>query len=128
MYCGVSCAKPKIWTKLLEGHSIFIIMKNIQRIIRSGDRLYASLSVDRDVVASGELTGVTDMTDLIAKVRKGAGRVCGLARLYVKSLTRGWTLTRPLMLYPEKPSVFEGRQQTFAVRPAVEGPRFPWEL
>lgn len=103
-------------------------MKNIQRIFHREDRLYASLSVGASVVASGILTGVTDMTDLIARVRKAAGRVYGLAWLNVKSLKQGWTFSRPLMFYPEKPSPLEGRRQTFAVHLAPDAPRFPWEL
>lgn len=96
-------------------------MNDISRLLRRGDRLYARLSIGPRVIASGVITGVTDLTELLSRIRKAAAGVSGLALLYLKSLTSGWTVTRPLRLYPPVSEGFVTKAEAFT------GPRFPWE-
>lgn len=80
--------------------------------IRLGDRLYASLKLGRRVIAKGLLMRVADFTELIGEVRHAVNGHQGLATLEVRSLTRGWQLTRPLMLYaPLEPSTWREKRE-----------------
>ena len=42
------------------------------------------------------------MTDLIGEVRALTLKLRGLAKLYIRNMTQGWSMERPLMLYTGK--------------------------
>lgn len=103
-----------------------ITMNNTRHILSRGDRLYASLSIGQRVVAAGMLTGIDNLTELLGYVRKTAEGVVGLARLQVKSLTRGWSFSRPLRLYEtHKPEFGQTRDTRRAGGYELSG---PWDL
>lgn len=64
-----------------------------------GDKVYARLVLNGIKVVEFVLERVTDMTELIGELRYRTQQYSGLARLYVRNLTRGWSEERPFMLY-----------------------------
>lgn len=76
-------------------------MKKKEYILTLGDRVYAMLSVNGRKIAEFTLDRVSDMTELIGEMRNCAQRYSGLVQVYVRNMTRGWSFTRPLMLYTD---------------------------
>lgn len=70
-----------------------------QRIFIPGDRVLARLSLNGRVVAEFVSDRLSDMSQLLNAVRYRTRALRGLAQLYVRNLTRGWSEERPLMLY-----------------------------
>lgn len=84
-----------------------------------GDRVFARLTVDGMHVAEYVFDRVSDMTELIGELRSVASHLRGLVKLYVRNISRGWSVERPLMLYgPVCPPV-----RTAAPRASAESPR-----
>lgn len=69
------------------------------RIFSLGDRIQARLILNGRVVADFISDRIADMTELLNAVRFRTRELRGLARLYIRNITRGWSEDRPLMLY-----------------------------
>lgn len=67
-----------------------------------GDKVYTKLCLNGEKVAEYVFETIADMAELIGKLRGLTMRYKGLARLYVRNITRGWSIERPLMLYPDR--------------------------
>ena len=107
------------------------------RKIDYGDKIFARLMMNGRTVVEFMINRVSDMTELIGELRHMTYGAKGLAKLYIRNQTKGWSQERPLMLY----SPDFGRQtsrmglQTVASSAspfgmAVEPVRrmaFPWE-
>ncbi|MBP3298365.1 MAG: hypothetical protein J6L73_01640 [Muribaculaceae bacterium] len=65
------------------------------------DRIYARLTMAGHTVAEFTRDRITNLSALLAILRAMTPACRGLARLTVRNMTRGWTLNRPLMLYPD---------------------------
>lgn len=74
-------------------------MKRRDFTLRYGDKVYAMLCINGRKVAEFVMDTLADMTQLIGELRQSACRYGGLAQLYVRNMTRGWSMRRPLMLY-----------------------------
>lgn len=74
---------------------------NRQRRFTFGDRVQARLILNGRIVAEFISDRISDMTELLNAVRFRTRELRGLARLYVRNLTRGWADERPLMLYSQ---------------------------
>ena len=73
------------------------MMRTASKSVLPSDRVYASLSVGGRVVAEVIREGFSDLTALLLLLRRMAN-MRGLARLTVRNMSRGWSLTEPLML------------------------------
>lgn len=71
------------------------------RQISYGDRLFAKLVMKGRTIFEFMVSQVNDFTELLGELRKHCRNFKGLARLYVRNVSRGWSLERPLMLYSE---------------------------
>jgi len=63
------------------------------------DRVYVTLSIRGQKIAELNLTGMSSLSDIIAQLRYVAARYRGLAQMYIRNVTSGWSMKRPLMLY-----------------------------
>lgn len=82
-----------------------------------GDRIYARLSRNGEKLTEFMIECVSDMTELLGEVRAAVRKCRGLCRLYVRNMTRGWCLERPLMLYTERYPSPEGWQERIFAEP-----------
>lgn len=105
--------------------------------IEYGDRIFARLTMKGRTVVEFMINQVADMTQLIGELRHLTYGVYGLASLYIRNQTKGWSEERPLMLYsPERPSnplftpsghvAATPSYSPFSVSPAPHM-AFPWE-
>lgn len=107
-------------------------MKTIQRTFAYGDRIYARLVLNGRKVTEFIVERVSDMTELIGELRHRTRRFSGLAQLYVRNMSRGWSIERPFMLYADS---YPGSGRTTSARRAIGRVRepqarrmaFPWE-
>ena len=73
---------------------------------------------------------VSDLSELFGELRKLTRGVRGLAQLYVRNFSRGWSMERPMMLYAPNEGYYRGNQlhESVARKPAQEKRMdFPWE-
>ncbi|MDE5869927.1 MAG: hypothetical protein K2H18_06815 [Muribaculaceae bacterium] len=64
-----------------------------------GDRLFARIVIGGRTVKEFILNQVCDMTELLGELRIKMKGLCGLAQIYIRNYTRGWSMDKPLMLY-----------------------------
>ena len=101
--------------------------------IEFGDRIFARLTMGGKTVFEFMINRVADMTELLGELRHMTTGLRGLAKLYIRNQSRGWSQERPLMLYsanevPRRNSIFSTVSVASAV---VSNPRrmaFPWEI
>lgn len=74
-----------------------------------GDKIYARLSINGQNLTEFVIDRISNMSELIAVVRNITNKAKGLAKLYVRNISRGWSIERPLMLYPDKFENCSGR-------------------
>lgn len=66
-----------------------------------GDRLFARLVMHGKTILEFMMNSINDLTELWGELRRKCRGICGLAKLYLRNASRGWSLERPLMIYPE---------------------------
>ncbi|MDE6409941.1 MAG: hypothetical protein K2K81_06825 [Muribaculaceae bacterium] len=110
--------------------------------IRYGDRLFARIVMRGRTVLEFVLNQVSDMTELLGELRKKVKGLRGLAQVYVRNYSRGWSMEQPLMLYasscgrniPASNSEFPsdlfsgGVTESSTVRQPEKRMLFPWEV
>lgn len=77
-------------------------MTQKQHPLEYGDNVYARMSVNGCIVAEFRSTTLMDMAHLQREMRRLTRKVRGLASFYVRNLSRGWSMERPMMLYPDR--------------------------
>lgn len=101
------------------------------RKISYGDRMFARLVMHGRTIAEFMVNSVHDLSELWGMLRRQCRGVRGLARLYLRNASRGWSLERPLMLYPEHQPA-NNYTSAERVRAVFSGEArqlsFPWEL
>lgn len=75
------------------------------RRISYTDRIYARLTMAGRVVAELTSDGIDGYTALLTMLRSMASDRRGLARLWVRNMTCGWVMERPLMLYGSRDGI-----------------------
>lgn len=98
--------------------------------IEFGDRIFARLSMGGKTIVEFMISRVADMSELLGELRHLTHGKRGLAKLYIRNQSRGWSLERPLMLYaPTMPNAFFGSyRMTHEETPApARHMPFPWE-
>lgn len=114
------------------------------RYIAMGDRVFARLILKGQVITEFVVTTVRDLSELFCLVHRRCRGLRGLAMLYLRNMSRGWSEERPLMLYPEPKREVESRR-TYNAQPnttvtiknvyaskyfthEVKQLSFPWEI
>lgn len=64
-----------------------------------GDKIFARLTMAGRTIVEIMLDRVADMTELIGEMRHATYGLKGLAKLYIRNQSKGWSNERPLMLY-----------------------------
>ena len=64
-----------------------------------GDRLFARIMMRGKVIIEFVVNQVCDLTELLGELRKKTKGIKGLAQVYVRNYSRGWSMEQPLMLY-----------------------------
>lgn len=86
--------------------------------LRYGDRIHVQLvrvQAGRRVMADFVLTNVNDLSEIYGELRYHTRGLSGLATLYVRNITRGWSFSRPFMLYADS-----ARPAASVTRPLVQ--------
>lgn len=71
-----------------------------KRKFNPGDRIYTRVILQGQQVAEYVFDCINGMSELICALRYRTRELCGLAKIYVRNLSSGWSLEQPLMLYP----------------------------
>lgn len=84
--------------------------------------MFARIVMGRRTILEFANACISDITELLGELRRLTRGLRGLVRLYVRNITRGWSIERPLMLYPD---LFTGTRSD----PDIAFPRMPapWE-
>lgn len=102
-----------------------------ERPISYGDRLFARLVMHGTTVMEFMISSVSDLTELWGELRLRCRGMRGLARLYLRNASRGWSMERRLMLYPDRnvrTETSHSREISAAFRGKATQLSFPWEL
>lgn len=101
-------------------------MKQREYTMRYGDRIYARLCLKGKNVLEFVIEKVGSMTELLGELRTHTRELRGLCKLYVRNMSRGWSMERPLMLYPEVyPTANGWKERDFTTMRKVSRPRQP---
>lgn len=97
--------------------------------IKYGDRIFARVVMQGRTVVEFMMSQINDLTELFGELRRQTRGIRGLAKLYIRNMSRGWSEERPMMFYTEMP--FSGRRAAVTANAvaASSGSRmlFPWE-
>lgn len=77
------------------------IASGSNRPICFGDKIFARLILRGKTIVEFMANRVNDLTELLGELRRKCRGASGLARLYLRNMSRGWSLERPMMLYDE---------------------------
>lgn len=71
-----------------------------KRVFNRGDKIYTRVILQGNQVCEFVFDCVEGMTELICALRYRTRQFRGLARIYIRNITSGWSFEQPLMLYP----------------------------
>lgn len=100
-----------------------------RHIIERGDRVFARLTMGGRTLVEFMMNRVSSIEEVISELSRMSGDVRGLARLYVRNQSRGWSEERGLMVSPRG----SRRGERVVSAPAASGEEsgrrmlFPWE-
>lgn len=77
-------------------------MTRRQNYLEYGDNVYARMTIGGKTIAEFQSAAMMDMSQVQREMRRLTRKFRGLASFYVRNLTRGWSLERPMMLYPDR--------------------------
>ncbi len=103
--------------------------------IRQGDRIYVRIEQGRQMVMEFTVDNVADYTSLIGEIRYAGSKLNGLANVFIRNHSRGWSEVRPLMFYqgmpaPRRSPLRNRRDEAGSRRMSVasrSGMLAPWE-
>lgn len=90
-----------------------------KREITAGDRIFARVLLNGKGILEIATVSAGDMSQLLGTLRHKMRRYQGLAKIYIRNITRGWSLERPLMLYAARASNPAGRRAPSASENAI---------
>lgn len=97
-----------------------VVSRRIPHPVAFGDRIYARLMSGGRTLMEFSTQSINDLSELWGLLRRQTAGLRGLVRLYIRNMSRGWSLDRPLMLY--SPRAFSHRapitERTAASAPA----------
>lgn len=83
---------------------------NDERNIERGDRIFASIAYNGRAIAEMMMEGVENISEVLRRLRKATKSYRGLAILNIRNASRGWSIRKSVMLYPE---ILTGRNSPF---------------
>lgn len=99
--------------------------------IRKGDRIYVRIMQNRMKVLEFSVDNVADYTSLLGEIRYAGNHLSGLASVFIRNHSRGWSEERPMMFYQGMPAPRRGmarsRNSRRVLQPARSGMLAPWE-
>lgn len=103
-----------------------------ERKIAYGDRLFVRLMQEGRVVMEWVLETVSDLTELFSALHSRCRDIRGLVKLYLRNVSRGWSLVRPFMFYTRNQNKKESDNKNSSIDPrmisAASHPLFPTNL
>ncbi|MCH5232786.1 MAG: hypothetical protein J1E78_04035 [Muribaculaceae bacterium] len=74
-------------------------MNRTRKTIAYGDRIFARVTRNGRTILNFVTEQVSDMTELIAELRKAMKDLSGLVMIHIRNYHKGWGDERPLLLY-----------------------------
>ena len=65
-----------------------------------GDKIYTRLILNGRNVVEFIIENISTMSELLGELRLKTREFKGLAKLYIRNMTQGWSIERPFMIYP----------------------------
>ncbi|MDE5887421.1 MAG: hypothetical protein K2H46_07535 [Muribaculaceae bacterium] len=91
--------------------------KNISKYkIERGDKVFARLSLGGRTLVEFMMNEISSIGEVISELRRMSGEVRGLAKLYVRNHSRGWSFDQGLMIYSTREPIRQ-RPVTYGVLP-----------
>lgn len=122
---------PGIRRSFPDTEKRFVTPSGTGKHIKYGDRIFARVVMHGRTIVEFMIASVNDLTELFGELRRHARGVRGLASLYVRNVSRGWSFERPLMLYNDSFSNSYGYSASAVTSgsPRSEERKmlFPWE-
>lgn len=75
------------------------------RPIAFGDKLFARVMMRGKTILEFMADHVNDLSELYGELRSKCRGMRGLVKLYIRNMSRGWSIERPLMFYSDRHSV-----------------------
>ncbi|MDE7509672.1 MAG: hypothetical protein K2M62_06075, partial [Muribaculaceae bacterium] len=72
--------------------------------IEYGDRIFVRAMQEGRRVLEMTVTNVSDITGLVGEIRYAGRGLDGLTTLFIRNLSRGWSMERPFRFYTGVPS------------------------
>ncbi|MCM1291127.1 MAG: hypothetical protein NC201_02725 [Prevotella sp.] len=85
----------------------------------AGDRVYARVMMGGRQVAEYVFDCVRGMSELITALRFRTRQLRGLANIYIRNITSGWSVERPLMFYRGRYSEIEDEGRVKGYDPRI---------
>lgn len=73
-----------------------------ERNISFGDKVYVRIShhnYNPDIIADFTLDDIDDLCDVYKELRNHTSEFHGMVNLYVRNISRGWSMQQPFKLY-----------------------------
>lgn len=81
-----------------------VASKYPSQYIRRGDKIYVRIIQDYKNVCEFSVENVDSYTSLIGEIRYVARNLKGLAKVFIRNHSRGWSEERPIMFYQGMPA------------------------
>lgn len=104
--CGAAHAASACGNSFTYGHNLK--RRYPAQYIRKGDRIYVRIIQDRVKVMDFTVENADSYTALIGEIRYAARELQGLAQIYIRNHSRGWSEERPMMFYRGMPAPRRG--------------------
>lgn len=84
-----------------QNRGTYGISRPAARQISLGDKIFVRIISGGRIVMEYMTHAVASMTELTGEARKNLRRFTGLCRLQIRNMTQGWSMEKPLMIYPD---------------------------
>ena len=65
--------------------------------LRKGDRIHATATSSGKMIAEMVMDGVGSISEIMSGLHGASGMKRGLVRIYIRNVSRGWSLERPCL-------------------------------
>lgn len=103
-----------------------------RNIIETGDRIFARLSMGGRTIVEFMMNTIGSRRELLNEIRKFAEGMRGLAKLYIRNQSRGWSEEGRIMMYNAESlgsgtTIMRGGLMGEKIVRQDPGMMFPWE-